>query len=250
MKLAKEKRMTTQLTFSDLYQQQKVAAPRRRVCDLPAEERPLYRLHQAGSRGLATTELLALVLGSGDGPGLAAELLATFGSLHQLARASQAQLMSVNGIGTAQAARLLALLELSCRLQEPPAVERPRITNPAEGAALLTPRMAHLEQEELWVVLLDTRNRVLKVVELYKGSLNASVVRVGEIFRPAIEMAAAAILVAHNHPSSDPSPSPEDVSVTRQIVQAGKMLDIGVLDHLIIASQGYTSMKEKGLAFD
>ena len=222
---------------------------RRRVCDLPAEERPLYRLHHHGAEALATTELLALVLGTADAPGLAAELLARFGSLHQLARTSKAQLRRIHGIGETQAGRLVAMLELSRRLQAPPADERPRITSPADAAALLTPRMAHLEQEALWVLLLDTRNRVLKITEIYKGSLNTSVVRTGEIFRPAIETAAAAIIIAHNHPSLDPSPSPEDINVTRQIVQAGKLLDIECLDHIIIG-RTFVSLKEKSLGFD
>ena len=222
---------------------------RRRVCDLPAEERPLYRLHHHGAEALATTELLALVLGTADAPGLAAELLARFGSLHQLARTSKAQLRQVRGIGETQAGRLVAMLELSRRLQAPPADERPRITSPADAAALLTPRMAHLEQEALWVLLLDTRNRVLKITEIYKGSLNTSVVRTGEIFRPAIETAAAAIIVAHNHPSLDPSPSPEDITVTRQIVQAGKLLDIECLDHIIIG-RTFVSLEERSIGFD
>lgn len=223
---------------------------RRRICDLPAEERPLYRLHQHGSDALATTELLALLLGTADAPGLAADLLATFGSLHQLARASKAQLLKVHGIGEAQAARLVAVLELSRRLQQPRTDERVRVTTPADGAALLLPRMKDLEQEELWVIILDTRNRVMKIAEIYKGSLNSSVVRTGEIFRPAIEMVAAAIIVAHNHPSGDPSPSPEDIRVTRQIMQAGKLLDIELLDHLVIGAQGFTSLKERNMGFD
>jgi DNA repair protein RadC len=224
--------------------------PRRRVCDLPAEERPLYRLHHHGSNALATTELIALLLGTADAPGLAQELLDTFGSLHQLARANKAQLMRLRGIGEAQAGRLLAVLELSHRLQVPPADERQRITSPGDGAALLLPQMRHLTQEELWVILLDTRNRVLGIQTVYKGSLNTSVVRISEIFRAAIEAPAAAIIVAHNHPSNDPSPSPEDIRVTRQIVEAGKLLDIELLDHLIIGNGRYTSLKEKGLGWD
>jgi DNA repair protein RadC len=222
--------------------------PRRRIRDLPAEERPLYRLHQVGVGGLATTELLALVLGTADA-GLAMELLARFHSLHQLARASKSQLMRVHGIGEAQAGRLVAVLELCRRLQAPPADERPRITNPAEAARLMSPYLRDLEQEELHVALLDTRNRVLDIRPIYKGSLNSSMVRIAEIFRPAIEAPAAAIVIAHNHPSSDPTPSPEDVSLTHQIVRAGKLLDIGVLDHLVIGHT-YVSLKERGLGFD
>lgn len=242
--------MTTQLSFGYLPQQQTAAMPRRRVCDLPAEERPLYRLHHAGSSALATTELLALVLGTAEAPGLSADLLGAFGSLHQLARASKTQLMKIHGIGEAQAGRLVAMLELSRRLQEPPAGERPRVTSPADGANLLIGRMSHLQQEELWVILLDTRNRVLGTPSIYRGSLNTSVVRIGEVFRPAVEAPAAAVIVAHNHPSGDPSPSPEDISVTKQLVQAGNLLGIEMLDHLIIAAHGFTSLKEKGLGFD
>ncbi len=241
--------MNTQLTFD--YMPPIPPTPRRRVCDLAAEERPLYRLHQHGSNALSTSELLALLLGTAEAPGLAAELLTTFGSLHQLARASKARLLQIRGIGEGQAGRLLAVLELSRRLQAPPAEERPRISSPAEAANLLCPRLGGLTQEELHVVLLDTRNRVLGIEAVYKGSLNSSVVRVAELFRPAIEAPAAAIIMAHNHPSGDVSPSPEDVAVTRQVVQAGKLLDISLLDHLIVA-QGwqYTSLKERGLGFD
>jgi DNA repair protein RadC len=229
--------------------EEQFSRPRRRIRDLPAEERPLYRLHQVGAGALATTELLALVLGTADSPGLAEELLARFDTLHQLARAGKAQLMHVRGIGEAQAGRLVAVLELCRRLQAPPVDERPRITSPADAANLLIPRLRDLEQEELHVVLLDTRNRVLGIRAVYRGSLNTSTVRIAEIFRPAIEAPAAAIVVAHNHPSSDPSPSPEDVNVTRQIFQAGKLLDIDVLDHLIIGHT-YVSLKERGLGFD
>jgi len=241
--------MTTQLSLGYL-PQPLTAVSRRRVCDLPAEERPLYRLHQHGSDALATTELLALVLGMSEAPGIAGDLLARFGTLHKLARASKAQLMQIRGIGEAQAARLVAVLELSRRLQAP-ADEKPRVKSPAEAAAVLAPRLAHLDQEEMHVILLDTRNRVLGIQAVYKGSLNSSVVRVGEIFRAAIEAPAAAVIVAHNHPSGDPTPSPEDVNVTRQLVKAGKLLDIEVLDHVVISQGGqFVSLKERGLGFD
>ena len=244
--------MHTQLplvvTPQEYHSQQQL--PRRRICDLPAEERPLYRLHQYGSSGLATTELLALVLGTAEAPGLSQELLDRFGSLHGLARASKAQLLRIHGIGETQAARLLAVLELSRRLQIP-TDERPRVSSPAEAAAVLAPRLSHLTQEELHVILLDTRNRVLGIHCLYKGSLNANVIRLAEIFRPAIEAPAAAIIVAHNHPSGEVSPSPEDVTVTRQLVKAGKLLDVAVLDHVIIGQGGqYASLKEGGVGFD
>jgi DNA repair protein RadC len=177
--------------------------PRRRIGDLPVEERPLYRLHQVGAGALAATELLALVLGTPDAPGLAEELLARFGSLHRLARAPRSTLTRTRGIGPAQAARLAAVLELSRRLQLPEGDSPPRITCPSDAAALVMPTMRDLQQEELRVILLDTRNRVLGIPTIYKGSLNTSVVRVGEIFRPAIEAPAAAIILVHNHPSRE-----------------------------------------------
>ncbi len=243
--------MSTQLSFSYLASPRPTAvAPRRRICDLPTEERPLYRLRRHGSNALSTAELLALLLGTADAPGLSQELLQEFGSLHGLARASKEQLMRLRGIGEAQAGRLLAVLELSRRLQAPPADEKLRVTSPADGANLLLPRLRHLEQEELHVILLDTRNQVIGVQAIYKGSLNSSLIRIGEIFRPAIEAPAAAMIIGHNHPSGDPSPSPEDISVTRKIVAAGKLLDITVLDHLVIGNGRYASLKEKGLGFD
>ena len=223
---------------------------RRLIRDLPESERPLYRLNKHGTAVLSTSELLALVFGSADGLSLAQELLARFDSLHQLARVSEAQLTRVNGIGPAQAARLAATLELSRRLQLPPSGGRLRVSSPADAANLLMPEMGHLDQEELRVIVLDTRNNVLKIPTIYKGSLNTSVVRVAEVLRPAIELQGAAQIVAHNHPSQDPSPSPEDVRVTRQIVKAGKLLDIDVLDHLIISSSRYVSLKERGLGFE
>ncbi len=222
----------------------------RRIQEIAIEDRPLQRLNQHGAGILATTELLALMLGTAEAPGLAADLLATFGSLHQLARASKAQLMKIRGIGEAQAARLLALLELSCRLQAPPAEERHKVSSPADAAHLLMPHMRYLEQEELRVILLDTRNQVLGMPTIYRGSLNSSILRLAEVFRPAIEAPAAAIILAHNHPSGDPSPSPEDIRVTRQAVQTGKLLDIALLDHLIIGNGRYSSLKERQLGFD
>jgi len=109
--------------------------------------------------------------------------------------------------------------------------------------------LAHREQEFMVVMPLDTRNRMLDVIEIYHGSLNSSMVRVGELFKPALQRNAASILIAHNHPSTDPTPSPEDVSVTRAIVQAGKLLDVSVLDHLVIGLSRWVSLKEKGLGF-
>lgn len=125
-----------------------------------------------------------------------------------------------------------------------------KITSPADAANLLMTEMAFLEQEHLRLILLDTRNHVIGTPTIYVGSLNTSVVRIGELFRAAVRANAAAMIVAHNHPSGDPSPSPEDVNVTREMVRAGKIMSLDVLDHVIIGRMRYVSLKERGLGFD
>ena len=127
--------------------------------------------------------------------------------------------------------------------------ERPQINSPKDAADLLTCFMCGLDHEELWIVNLDTRNRVKNLVRLYVGSVNSSQVRVGEVFRQAISENAPAIILAHNHPSQDPTPSPDDVGLTRAIVEAGKLLDVDVLDHLIVCRDHFVSLKERGLGF-
>ncbi|MBI4770079.1 MAG: DNA repair protein RadC, partial [Chloroflexi bacterium] len=127
--------------------------------------------------------------------------------------------------------------------------ERPAINSPAEAAALIQYEMGSLQQENVWVMLLDTRNRHLKTERVYQGSVNTSQIRLGEIFREAVKINAAGVIVAHNHPSGDPSPSPDDVAVTRALVEAGKLLDIPVLDHLVIGHGRFVSLKERGLGF-
>jgi DNA repair protein RadC len=181
---------------------------------------------------------------------LAERLLARFGGLPGLARSSISELQSIKGIGPAKAIEVKAALELGRRLLASMPEDRPKVTSPGDAANLLMSEMTFLDQEQLRVVLLDTRNRVLSTPTVYVGSLNTSVVRIGELFRPAIRSNAAAVIVAHNHPSGDPAPSPEDINVTRQIVNAGKLLDIEVLDHIIIGRQRFVSLKERGLGFD
>jgi len=154
----------------------------------------------------------------------------------------------MQGVGNQTALRLKASLALGRKLLQPED-ERPTIQSPSDAAQILMPMLAHREQEYMVVMVLDTRNRMLDVVEIYHGSLNSSMVRIGELFKPALQRNAAAILIAHNHPSTDPTPSPEDVSVTRAIVQAGKLLDVSVLDHLVIGLSRWVSLKEKGLGF-
>lgn len=222
--------------------------------DYPIQERPRERLEQYGPGALSLTELLAVVIGTGHADEhvlkLAERLLVTFGTVTGLAKATSTELKSVTGVGEVKAARIQASIELGKRAFGTTSKERPRIVSPADAANLLMPEMMLLEQEHLRAILLDTRNNVIRVPTIYIGSLYTSVVRVAEIFRPAIRHNAAALIIAHNHPSGDPSPSPEDIAVTRKVVEAGDLLSIDVLDHLIIGHNQYVSLREKGLGYD
>ena len=224
------------------------------IRDMAAHDRPRERLMQVGATAVSSAELLAIILRTGSGGEnvlrLAERLLIRFGSIPGLAKATVPELMTVKGIGEAKAVEIKAALEIGRRLMASAPEERPRVTSPADAANLLMSEMMFLEQEHLRLVLLDTRNRVIGTPNIYVGSLNTSVIRIGELFRAAIKANAAAFIVAHNHPSGDPSPSPEDVNVTRQLVAAGKLLDLEVLDHIVIGHQRYVSLKERGLGFD
>jgi DNA repair protein RadC len=160
-------------------------------------------------------------------------------------------LCSQRGIGAAKAAQIKAAIELGRRLALEAPEERPTVNSPTDAAALVAYEMSALEQEQLRIILLNTRNQVMDIVEVYKGSVNTSQVHIGELFKAAIRRNAAALIVVHNHPSGDPTPSPDDVAVTRSIIQAGKLLDVDVLDHMVIGQgQGrWVSMKERGLGF-
>ncbi len=224
------------------------------IKELPLPERPRERLARLGPSALSTAELLAIVLRTGVGGenvlALASRLLARHGGVAGLARASLSELMAERGLGLAKAAQLQAALELGRRLTLAAPGERFQIRTPADVATMLMAEMSYLEQEHFWVLFLDTRNRVLGSEEVYKGSLNQSQVRVGEVFREAVRRNCAAVIVAHNHPSGDPAPSPEDVAVTRDLVAAGKLLGIEVLDHLVIGQQRWVSLRERGLGFE
>ena len=224
-----------------------------RIRELPLSEQPDVRLRDAGPAALSDTELLAVLIRVGvsgtDVVQLAQELLVRYGGWSGLLRADHRELCTQRGIGEAKAATLKAALEIGRRLLIAGIDERPQIKSPADVANLLMLEMGHLEQEQLRVVLLDTKNRVQQFVTIYVGSVNSAQVRIGEVFRDAVRRNSAALIVAHNHPSNDPTPSPEDVLVTRQIVEAGKLLDIDVLDHLILCRSRYISLRERGLGF-
>ena len=217
---------------------------------MPLREQPAYRVTQ-NAHACNLTELMAAVIGGAKQIEIAQDLMAHFkNDIRRLYQAHPAELAKVKGINQATAVRIKAALNLGLRLNIPNE-ERPTINSPADAAALVQYEMALLEKEHLRVLLLDQRNHVLEIVEVYVGSVNSSQVRIAEIFKPAIARMAPAIIVVHSHPSGDPTPSPDDVAVTRAIVQAGKLLDISCLDHLVIGhGNKWVSLKERGLGFN
>ncbi len=224
------------------------------VKEMLPEDRPRERLLSLGAGSLSNHELLAILIGSGTSRlnvlQIAQTLLYRFEGLAGLARVSLEDLCQVPGIGPVRAVELKACLELGKRLLTSPGLEKPTIRCPADAAHLVVD-MGLLDQEHLRVLLLNTKNHVLGIHDIYKGSLNSSLIRVGELFREAIRQNCAAIVLVHNHPSGDPAPSRDDIQVTREAVAAGKLLDVELLDHLIIGrGDRWLSMKEKGLGFD
>ena len=224
-----------------------------RITDLHETERPRERLASLGPQALSNAELLAILLRVGvtgeNAVQVGQRLLQQFSGLAGLHRTPFEELVNQHGIGEAKAAQIKAAIELGRRLTLESPEERPTINSPADAATLVQYEMSALEQEHLRVILLDTRNHVLDIVEVYQGSVNSSQVRVGEVFKAAIRRGVPALIVVHNHPSGDPTPSPDDVAVTRAFVQAGKLLDVDVLDHLVIGQGKYVSLKERGLGF-
>ena len=224
------------------------------IQDLPLGERPRERLQYHGAAALSNAELIAILLRVGiqgeNAVALGTRLLTEFGGLAGLAKASFSDLSQIRGVSTAKTAQLKAALELGRRLLLTSPDSRPQITSPVDAANLLLLDMGSLEQENLRTLLLDTKNRVLASPTVYVGNVNSSIIRVAEIFRDAVRHNATALIMAHNHPSGDPTPSPEDIQVTRSVVEAGFLLGIEVLDHLIIGHQRFVSLKERGLGFD
>ena len=222
--------------------------------DLPSSERPRTRLERLGPGALSTVELISIVLRTGvegeNALDLSQRLLARYGGLAGLARASFSELVAERGMGEAKAAQLQAALELGRRLMLAQPEERPALYTPTDAAAILMAEIGHLEQEHFCVLFLDARYRVLGIQTLYRGNLTLTQIRVGEVFREAIRRNCASIVVAHNHPSGDPTPSPDDIAVTRQLVDAGRLLGIEVLDHLIISQHRWLSMRDRRLGFD
>ena len=209
-----------------------------KVRDFPVGERPRERLVQYGARCLSSAELLSIILRTGSSKEgvtrLGERLLTHFGGLENIAATDISELTEVKGIGQAKAAEIKAAFELGRRLMGTRTDERPIIKSPADAANYLMAEMAHFKQEHVVLLLLDTRNRVLAAPTVYKGNVNSASIRAGEIFRYPIRANAATVIMVHNHPSGDPTPSSSDIIVTRQLVAAGKLLQIELIDHLII----------------
>ncbi|MEM6527366.1 MAG: DNA repair protein RadC [Chloroflexota bacterium] len=222
------------------------------ISDMPAEDRPRERLLKHGSDALSTAELLAILLRTGTESEnvirLAERILSHFGGLHGLAKTHPTQLMKIHGLGEAKVTQIAAAVEIGNRLAATMPDERTAIRS-ARDAAKLVMDMRYLSQEHVRLILLDSASRVMAMPTIYIGTLNASVLRISEIFREAITRNSPAIILVHNHPDGSPNPSPEDVDLTRSVVSAGELLDIHIVDHIIIGDRDWRSLREMGLGF-
>lgn len=218
-----------------------------RIKDIEESQRPRERLAQLGPEVLTDAELLAILLRVGKKGSSAVQigqrLLFVFEGLDGLSKAAFTELCNIEGVGPAKAAQLKAAIEVGRRLARVRPKERVIITSPQDVADQVQYKMGNLDQEELWVLLLDSRNQLIRIEQLYRGTLNASSVRPAEIFRNGIRHNAAGLIVVHNHPSGDPAPSPEDVQLTRTLIDAGNLLEMPILDHVVVGSRGTLSIK-------
>lgn len=220
----------------------------------PSAERTYDRLLSDGPSRLSTVELIGLLWGSSSRlattAALAAETLTRCEGLTGLAAASTVELERVPGVGPVRAARLTAAVELGRRAAAEWPARRWTIKSPQDLAGRLLVDLGHLEREELRVVLLDTRNNVLAMPTLYRGNVSVALVRIGELFQDAVRRGAARLILVHNHPSGDPTPSTDDLHMTAEAVAAGRLLDISVLDHLVVGHGRWVSLRDRGVAFD
>ena len=228
--------------------------PGRAIREVPVDERPRERLAMRGAGGLSSAELIGLLWGSGSrgrsAVDLAEDALARHDGLTGLARATDLELEALPGVGVAKAAQLTAAFELGRRLMADWPAARWTIRSPRDVADRLLLQMGRLEREELRVVLLNTKNVVLRVATVYQGNVSSSLVRVGELFRDAVRLNASGVILVHNHPSGDPTPSPDDLHLTAEALAAGRLLDIDLLDHLVVGHDAYVSLRDRGVTFD
>lgn len=220
------------------------------IKDVPKEDRPRERLLKLGSSHLSNQELLAILLGTGTKNEsvmeLANRLLMHFEGLNLLREATIEELTAIKGIGNAKGVVVLAAIELGKRMNEYKPDERYVIRSPEDGADYVMEEMRILNQEHFVGLFLNTKNQIIHRQTMFIGSLNSSIVHPREVFREAVKRSAASIIVCHNHPSGDPTPSQEDINVTRRLAESGKMIGIELLDHLIIGDRKFISLKEKG----
>jgi len=221
------------------------------VRDLPKPERPRERLIKFGPEALSAQELLALVIGRGipkkSVMNIAQELLARFGNIKTISQASIAALSEIKGVGLAKAAQLKACFELGKRQDLEPELKNYDIKNPQSIVKAIRASIKDKAKEHFKLILLDTRNKIIGISTISIGTLNAGLVHPREIFKEAIIHNSASIVLAHNHPSGDPEPSDEDLTITKRLVKSGKILGIEVIDHIIIGKTGFSSFKERGL---
>ncbi len=225
----------------------------RTIRDLPQGMRPRERLRELGAASLSDSDLIAILLRTGmkgeNVLSLSNRLYLSRGGLAGVAKASYGELCGVKGISEAKACQLMAAFELSRRMVSLHPEVRAVIHTSDDVSNLLKTEMAPLDQESLRVLLLNTKNEVLSKVEVYKGTVNAATIRVAELLRPAIRENCPSLIMVHNHPSGDPTPSPEDIAVTRQVRTSAETMDIELLDHVIIGAQGHVSLKDRRLGF-
>lgn len=220
---------------------------------LPEEERPRERLIRSGAESLSTAELIAIILGSGSKSRpilqLAHEIVARFGGMRQLAEATLSELMEIKGIGMAKAIQLKAALNLGMRVSRHDVKVKYRIEHPLHAYYLLKDEMENEKRELFVVILQDIRGYVICHEVISIGSLSQTLVHPREVFYPAIRHKAASLIVAHNHPSGDPTPSPQDFELTKNLVEAGILMNIPLYDHIIIGQQQYVSLRQQGFPF-
>jgi DNA repair protein RadC len=222
-----------------------------KIKDLPENERPRERLFRYGPEILSNVELLAILLGSGSKKeniiSLSSKIIHKEGGLSGMMKSTLEDFINIDGIGKAKSAKIMAIIELSKRLNSFKNGENYKICSSKDAASLVMGEMNFLNQEKLVVIMLNTKNIVISVKTIFVGSLNSSIVHPREVFNDAIKKSSASIIVCHNHPSGDPSPSKEDIKVTYRLNECGKILGIELLDHLIIGNGRYISLKEKGI---